>query len=85
MRSVTGPLTVKPVCRVSPRSESEGLESLTVAEPPQRRPILRVMMLITPPMASEPYSDDIGPRTTSMRSIISGEIQSRSCWPRSSR
>ncbi|MNE26357.1 hypothetical protein D3C80_1197190 [compost metagenome] len=34
------------------------------------------MMLITPPMASEPYSDDIGPRTTSIRSIASsGGIQ----------
>ncbi|MNE57775.1 hypothetical protein D3C87_1651860 [compost metagenome] len=29
------------------------------------------MTLITPPMASEPYSEDIGPRTTSMRSIAS--------------
>jgi len=28
------------------------------------------MMLMTPPMASEPYSEDIGPRMTSMRSII---------------
>ena len=32
---------------------------------------LRVITLITPPMASEPYSDDIGPRTTSMRSMAS--------------
>ena len=27
------------------------------------------MMLITPPIASEPYKVDIGPRTTSIRSI----------------
>src|SRR5450830_1432846 len=43
------------------------------------------MMLITPPMASEPYSEDMGPRTTSMRSIISGEIQFKSWRPRSGR
>ena len=31
---------------------------------------------MTPPMASDPYSDDMGPRTTSMRSIASnGGIQ----------
>ena len=37
--------------------------------PPHSLGTLRVMMLITPPMASDPYSDDIGPRTTSMRSM----------------
>lgn len=34
-------------------------------------PTLRVMTLITPPMASEPYSVDMGPRMTSMRSMAS--------------
>ncbi|MNV39032.1 hypothetical protein D3C71_1305970 [compost metagenome] len=44
--------------------------------PPHSLGTLRVMMLITPPMASEPYSDDIGPRTTSMRSMAaSGGVQ----------
>ncbi len=34
------------------------------------------MMLITPPIASEPYSEDMGPRTTSMRSMAdSGGVQ----------
>src|SRR5690606_18943075 len=41
----------------------------TPTEPPQRVPTLRVVMLITPPIASEPYRVDIGPRITSMRSI----------------
>ena len=30
-----------------------------------------VMMLITPPMASEPYSAEAGPRMTSIRSMAS--------------
>lgn len=30
-----------------------------------------VMIFTTPPSASEPYSDDIGPRTTSIRSMES--------------
>ena len=38
-------------------------------EAPQVCATLRVMMLTTPPMASEPYRVDIGPRITSMRSI----------------
>lgn len=38
--------------------------------PPHSAGATRVITLTTPPMASEPYSDDIGPRTTSMRSII---------------
>src|SRR5690606_8102093 len=42
----------------------------TDAVPPQTSVTLRVIMLTTPPMASEPYSDDIGPRITSIRSII---------------
>src|SRR5690606_40766334 len=39
------------------------------SEPLHSLDTLRVMMLITPPMASEPYSVDIGPRITSMRSM----------------
>lgn len=41
-----------------------------------------VIMLTTPPSASEPYSEDMGPRTTSMRSIASTGIQfrSKSLW-----
>ncbi len=35
-----------------------------------------VIMLTTPPSASEPYSEDMGPRTTPMRLIASTGIQS---------
>jgi len=36
------------------------------------------MMLMTPPMASEPYSEDIGPRMTSMRSMA--DMGSQPYW-----
>ena len=39
-----------------------------------------VMMLIAPPMASEPYDTDDGPRTTSMRSTMPVET-SEGCGP----
>ena len=42
-----------------------------VTEPLQLSRFLRVMTLITPPMASAPYSVEAGPRMTSMRSIAS--------------
>ena len=51
------------------------VESMRIS-PPHSLGTLRVMMLITPPIASEPYSEDIGPRTTSMRSMAdSGGVQ----------
>src|SRR5699024_11869960 len=47
------------------------LIALSLSSSPPRRSsdLLRVMILTTPPMASEPYNDDMGPRMTSMRSI----------------
>ena len=45
--------------------------------PPHSSATLRVITLITPPMASEPYRVDMGPRTTSIRSMdCSGGSQS---------
>ncbi|KAG1585615.1 hypothetical protein G6F46_014835 [Rhizopus delemar] len=44
------------------------------------------MMLTTPPIASDPYSDDIGPRTTSIRSMAAkGGIWLACTMPSSSR
>ena len=40
-----------------------------LTSPPQVLATLRVMMLITPPIASEPYRVDMGPRMISIRSI----------------
>ena len=37
--------------------------------PPHCADTRRVMMFTTPPIASEPYSVDMGPRITSMRSM----------------
>jgi len=39
---------------------------------------LRRITLTTPPMASAPYSEDIGPRITSMRSMAAIGIEDRS-------
>ncbi len=47
-------------------------------EPPQRSLGRLVMMLMTPPSASEPYSADIGPRMISTRSMA--EIGSQPYW-----
>jgi hypothetical protein len=43
---------------------------------PALAPGARVITLTTPPSASAPYSTDIGPRMTSMRSMSSTAIQS---------
>ena len=67
----SGPVTKKSTVLSSPNSSSVSTVRAMLAEPCQLSRVRRVMMLITPPMASAPYSVDIGPRITSMRSIAS--------------
>src|SRR5690606_3012671 len=67
----SGPMTAKSKVLSLPKSSFSCRLCDTVAEPIQRSPTLRVMMLITPPRASAPYSVDAGPRITSTRSIMS--------------
>ena len=71
----SGPLTAKPSFWLSARSRSWCSTVSAVMEPFQVLLTGLVMMLITPPMASAPYSEDMGPRTTSTRSMSSSGTQ----------
>ena len=62
----------------SPSLELVGALAETPTEPIQRSLGWRVMRLITPPSASEPYSADMGPRMISMRSTA--DMGSQPYW-----
>ncbi len=78
-RSPTGPVANTDAVPVdSPSLELVGLLPERLTEPIQRSLGWRVMRLTTPPSASEPYSADMGPRMTSMRSMA--DMGSQPYW-----
>src|SRR5690554_7020005 len=82
--STRAPPVNRLVCRLSLLTSLND-RVYSVAMVPAHSPrCLRVMMLITPPIASEPYKEDMGPRITSTRSIMEmggREICLPPSWP----